>query len=300
MRPIIRDELLRAIPSWDDVRFFLAIHRAGNLSAAAGPLGVTQPTCGRRLSALEASLGLQLFERTPEGLRITAAGQGLLEAAISMEQSAQALAVRAAGGAVGLDGVVRIATTELFASAFLVDALARIRERHPGIRVELVISNAETDLLKRDADIAVRFGPPGSLPRPQVLTARRLGEEPFALYASEAYLRRRGAPKGVADLEGHEVVAFSGRHPAAVWCARAFHRATVVLSVSSMQVVGAAISAGLGVGVLPERAARLFPAVRPQTPVIARSIGWLLIHPQLRRVPRIRAVVDLLVTLYGG
>jgi DNA-binding transcriptional LysR family regulator len=297
-RRVTRDALLRAIPSWDDIRFFLSIHRAGSLSAAAGPLGVTQPTCGRRLAALEGSLGLRLFDRTPEGLRITADGMMLLEAATAMEQGAHDLALRATVKDRDLEGVVRIATTELFACAFLVGALRGLRERHPGIRVELVLSSAETDLLRREADVGLRFGPAGTRPKPRTLVARRLGDEPFSLYGTDAYLRRRGAPDDPGDLAGHEVVVYAGRHPAAAWCARAFRGASVALSAPSMQVTGAAIAAGLGLGVLPVRAARLFPLLRPLSTAVAQGTGWLVVHPDLRHVPRIRVVVDWLAEAY--
>lgn len=293
-----REPLPREIASWDDVRFFLAIHRAGSLSAAAGPLKVTQPTCGRRLAVLEASLGLRLFDRTPEGLRITAEGKALLEAAAQMEHSAQDLALRAAVTDRDLEGVVRIATSELFACSFLVGALQHVREKHPGIRVELVLSNTETDLLRREADIALRFGPEASRPKPETLVARRMGDEPFLLYGTDAYLRRRGAPADPDDLGQHDVVVYSGRHPAAAWCAKAFRGSTVALSAPSMQVAGAAMSAGLGLGVLPRRAARLFPLLRALSPVVARGTGWLIIHPDLRHVPRFRVVVDLLAAVY--
>jgi DNA-binding transcriptional LysR family regulator len=286
------------VPRWDDVRFFLAIHRAGSLSAAAGPLEVTQPTCGRRLAALEASLGLRLFDRTPDGLRITAQGETLLEAATRMEENASELALRAAVRDRDLEGVVRIATPELFACSFLVGALQQLRAKYPGIRVELDLSNSETDLLRREADIAIRFGPEGKPPRPPALVARRLGDEPFLLYGADAYLGRRGPPADPDDLAEQEVVVFAGRHPAAAWCARAFARATVVLSAPSMQVTGAAIAAGLGLGVLPRRAARLFPPLRPLSPVVAQATAWSIVHPDLRRVPRIRAVVDELAAIY--
>jgi DNA-binding transcriptional LysR family regulator len=268
------------------------------LSAAAGPLEVTQPTCGRRLVALETSLGVRLFDRTPDGLRMTPAGRGLLDAATRMEQSAQDLALRATVSERDLEGVVRIATTELFACSFLAGALEQVRRTYPRIGVELVLSNAQTDLLRREADIAFRFGPEGARPKPATLVARRLGEEPFLLYGAEAYLDRRGAPRDPGDLADHDVVLYAGRHPAAAWCAIACARATVALSAASMQVTGAAIAAGLGLGVLPKRAARLFPALRPLSPVIARATGWLLIHPDLKRVPRIRAVADALAARY--
>jgi DNA-binding transcriptional LysR family regulator len=281
------------VPSWDDIRFFLAIHRAGSLSAAAGPLEVTQPTCGRRLVALETSLGLRLFDRTPDGLRITDAGKALLDSAMRMEQGAEDLALRATVSDRDLEGVVRIATTELFACSFLVGALEQVRRKYPRICVELVLSNAETDLLRREADIAFRFGPEASRPRPPTLVARRLGEEPFLLYGAEAYLDRRGAP-----ADPHDVVVYAGRHPAVAWCARAFARATVALSAPSMQVAGAAIAAGLGLGVLPKRSARLFPSLHALSTVVARATGWLIVHPDLKHVPRMRVVVDTLATVY--
>jgi DNA-binding transcriptional LysR family regulator len=293
-----RDALLRTIPSWDDVRFFLAIHRAGSLSAAAGPLAVTQPTCGRRLAALEASLGLRLFDRTPEGLRLTADGGTLLEAATSMEQSAHDLALLATVKDHDLEGVVRIATTEFLACAFLVGALPIVREKYPGIRIELVLSNVETDLLRREADIAIRFRPQGHRPTPDVLVAQRLGDEPFALFGTDGYLRRRGAPADPSTLAGHEVVVYTGRHPAADWCARAFRESTVALCAPSMQVIAAATAAGLGMGVIPIRAARLFPQLLPLSPVVACGTGWVVVHPDLKRVPRIRVVVDTLVALF--
>jgi DNA-binding transcriptional LysR family regulator len=293
-----REALLRSIANWDDIRFFLAIHRAGSLSAASGTLEVTQPTAGRRLAALEASLGLRLFDRTPEGLRITADGATLLDAAKVMEQSAHELALRATVKNRDLEGIVRVGTTELFACSFLLAALVQIREKYPGIRAELVLSNMESDLLKREADIAIRFGPEDFRPTPGVLLGRRLGDEPFLLYGTDTYLRRWGAPSDPNDLAGHEVVVYSGRHPASEWCVNAFRGSTVVLSAPSMQVTGAAIAAGLGLGVLPRRAARLFPPLRPLSPVVAHGTGWLVVHPDLRRVPRIRAVADMLVALW--
>lgn len=288
----------RALASWDDVRFFLALHRAGSLSAASRPLGVSQPTCGRRLAALEASLRLRLFDRTPDGLRITEEGRALLDAAMAMERSAQDLALRAAVKDRDLEGIVRIATNELFACSFVVRALAVLRARYPAIRAELVIANTEADLLRREADIAFRFRPHTVKPEPAALVARKMGDEPFLLYAADDYLERRGAPADPNDLAGHDVVAFTAPHPAARWCEAAFRGANVVLSAPSLQVGGAAIAAGLGLGVLPRRALRVFPTLRPASPVIARGTGWLVMHPDLRDVPRIRVVADAFVQLF--
>jgi DNA-binding transcriptional LysR family regulator len=164
--------------------------------------------------------------------------------------------------------------------------------------VELVLSNTETDLLRREADIAFRFRPEGHRPMPDMLVAQKLGDEPFLLYGADSYLRRRGAPEDPNDLRDREVVVYSGRHPASDWCASAFRESTVVLSAPSMQVTGAAIAAGLGMGVLPSRAARLFPLVRALSPVVARGTGWLVTHPELRSVPRIRVVIDMMAALF--
>jgi DNA-binding transcriptional LysR family regulator len=292
------EALLHAIASWDDVRLFLALQRAGSLSAAAGPLGVTQPTCGRRLAALEASLGLRLFDRTPEGLRITPEGATLVEAATKMEEGAHDLALRATLKDRDLRGVVRIGTNELFACSFLVGALPQVRAKYPGISVELLLSNTEADLLRREVDIAIRFRPEGSRPTPEVLVARKLGDEPFLLYGADSYLRRRGAPSDPSRLTGHDVVVYSGPHPASRWCANAFRGTTVAMSASSMQVAGAGIAAGLGLGVLPARSARLYSPLHPLSPVVARGTGWLVVHADLRRVPRIRVVADMIAALF--
>jgi DNA-binding transcriptional LysR family regulator len=293
-----RDTLLRTIPSWDDVRFFLAIQRAGSLSAAAGPLGVTQPTCGRRLAMLETSLGLRLFDRTPEGLSLTSEGSALLGAAVEMERSAHELALRATARDRDLEGVVRIGTIEFFASSFLVGALVEVRNKYPGIRVELVLSNAEADLVRREADIAMRFRPQGFRPTPELLVAQKLGDEPFVLYGSERYLRRRGTPSDPEYLATHDVVVNSTRNPASEWCERAYRNASVVLRAPSMQVTSAAIAAGLGLGAIPRRAAKRVPQLVPLSPVVGVGTGWMVVHPDLQHVPRIRVVLDTLAALF--
>jgi len=276
--------------------------------ARSGEAGVTPPRAGGWRPAgplvhfapegLEKALGARLFDRTPEGLRLTDEGAALVDAAEAMEEGARALALKAARRDRELEGVVRIATTELLAVSFLVDALVGVRERFPGIRFELVVSNEESDLLRREADLALRFGPEGTRPRPDLLVAQKLGDEPFELYGTDAYLARRGAPAEPAALSGHDVVVYSGRHPASSWCAGAFRGANVVVAVPSMLVSSAAIAAGLGLGVLPRRAARRFPQLHSLSPVIARGTGWIVVHPDLRSVPRIRVVADALAVIF--
>jgi DNA-binding transcriptional LysR family regulator len=290
----------RAEPSWDDIRIFLAIHRAGSLSLAAGPLGLTQPTCGRRLAGLEATLGTRLFERTPEGLHLTDEGAALVGHAEAMEAGARALTLESAGRGRDLSGVVRIATTELLAVAFLVDALAALHASHPELRFELVVSNEPSDLLRREADLALRFGPEGTRPAPERLVAQKLGDEPFDLYGAERYLARRGAPADPTALAGHEVVVYSARNPASAWCASAFRGASVVVAVPSMLVAAASVGAGLGLGVLPRRAAGRFPDLRRLHPAVAQGTGWLVVAPERRQEARLRVAADALGSMFRG
>lgn len=128
--------------------------------------------------------------------------------------------------------------------------------------------------------------------------AKKLSGGPLLLYGADSYLERRGFPADPNDLTGHEVVVFSGRHPAFAWCAQAFRNAKQVLVSPSMQVAAAAISAGVGLGVLPRRAEKQFPQLRAVSGELAYGVAWLVVHPQLRRVPRIRAIAEGIVKLF--
>ena len=193
-----------------------------------------------------------------------------------MEQSAHDLALRATVKDRDLEGVVRIATTEFFACSFLVGALPQVREKYPGIRVELVLSNTETDLLRREADIAMRFRPGGLSADARGLVAQKLGDEPFVLYGTDGYLRRRGVPSDPADLVDHDVVVV---RPAATrhskWCATAFRGATRRALRAEHAGDSAAMAAGLGLGVIPRRAARLTRnCARSRRSSLAERDGW--------------------------
>jgi DNA-binding transcriptional LysR family regulator len=130
------------------------------------------------------------------------------------------------------------------------------------------------------------------LPSTESVVVRKLDDEPHALYGIDDYLARRGVPADPSTLDGHDVVVYSDPHPAMAWCAKAYRNARVVLSSASMQVTAAAIAAGLGLGVVPARAARTLPRLRALSPPVARASGWIVVHPDLARVPRVRVVVD--------
>src|SRR5579871_1907121 len=171
-------------PPWELYRTFLEVARDGSLSGAARKLGLTQPTAGRHVDQLEAQLGVRLFSRSPQGLKPTPAALELVGHAETMAAASQALR-RTASGAAGQDrGTVRITASEMVGCEVLPPILARFQGRHPGIALELALNNRNEDLLRRDADIAVRM----VRPRQKSLLAKRVGKSPVGLFAHRAYL----------------------------------------------------------------------------------------------------------------
>jgi DNA-binding transcriptional LysR family regulator len=191
---------------WDHARAFLVVADEGSFSAAAKALGVTQPTLGRQVAALEAELGIALFERVGHKLVLTPTGQDLVEHVQTMSDAANRFALVAAGQAQAIDGVVRLAASEAVAALLLPPIIAELRQVFPGIHLELVVSNASSDLRRREADIAIRhFRPKGD-----DLVARLIKEKSVAhMYATPDYLEKIGNPRTPEDLAkcGH-VVAF--------------------------------------------------------------------------------------------
>src|SRR4051794_23514261 len=173
--------------AWDDVHLFLAIARAGTLSAASPRLGLTQPTTGRRLRALEEAVGVSLFHRTPHGFRLTEAGEAMLRHAERMEREAVALERRLFGDARDLEGSLRVSTSEWFSRHVLAAPLAQFVSRHPGVTVEVVVESRLLDLDRQEADLVFRFVAFDSADVVQQLFTRVR----YGLYAAQAYLDAR-------------------------------------------------------------------------------------------------------------
>src|SRR5579863_9487388 len=191
-------------PGWELYRTFLEVARDGSLSGAARKLGLTQPTAGRHIDQLEASLGVKLFSRSPQGLRPTPSALELVSHAETMAAASQALRRTASGGAREDRGTVRITASEMVGCEVLPAMLARFRDNHPGIAIELALSNRNEDLLRRDADIAVRM----VRPRQKSLLAKRVGKSPVGLFAHRAYAEKFGLPKTINDLQSHCMIGF--------------------------------------------------------------------------------------------
>jgi DNA-binding transcriptional LysR family regulator len=287
--------------NWDDLRFVLALRRAGSLGAAARLLKVEQSTASRRLSSLEAALGTQLVARTPDGVVLNEGGQLVASVAEEFEAGIEDLTRRIGGEDRRPEGLVRLATTESFAS-FLMAGLVALRQEHPKIQVQLVIGSAALDLIRREADLALRLF---REKRPELVT-RKIGDIGWSLYASRSYVERTGVTLG-ADLEGcalagQPVIGFAGptaRAPGAVWLAAHSRLEDVVLTGESVTSVLNAVKAGLGISALPCFAAHGDASLVRLTPsLIARGEIFLVIPPDHRETVRVRLVMDALTALF--
>src|SRR5215471_17504935 len=190
--------------SWELYRSFLAVLTEGSLSGAARALDIAQPTVGRHIAALERSLGTPLFTRSQTGLLPMESALSLRIYAEAMSSSVAALERAAASQGPGVRGVVRITASEVIGVEVLPTIIAHLREKHPELQVELVLSNRIQDLLRREADIAVRM----TRPTQELLIARRIGQVEVGLHATKQYVKRHGAPATTADLRRHALIGF--------------------------------------------------------------------------------------------
>lgn len=284
---------------WDDLRVFLTIAREGSLSAAARRLNVDQSTVGRRLAALEETTNARLFDRTPRGYLLTAAGEAVLPRAEEIEGAALSVERKLLGQDARLEGRVRLATSDGFAVWFVIPRLQALRAQQPGIEIEVVTGNPPVNLARREADLSLRFSKPA---QPSVI-ARRLGVGTWAVYGSASYVERHGLPHAARKLEGHDVIAFSDDLSGTVgarWLRDNGERGRAVMRSDSLLSHAAAVAAGLGISPLPCLCGDVHPELRR---IFPRTIGhhdiWLVVHPDVRTSARVRAVMDYLAELVG-
>ena len=277
---------------WDDLRYFLRAAEARSLSGAARATGVEHTTVSRRLTSLERSLGAALVLRGPEGLALTALGERVAPLVEEMQRAAQA--VRDLAGKARAR--VRLALPSGFPRLFTA-RLPQLRRAHPSLSLELSSGARPVDLLKGEADLAVRGGPLGG----DDLVARKLCDGGFSLYASAGYLARHPGPLRSEDLAGHEVIGFDrglAAQPAARWLEARAARATVVLRSREMVDLVTAAASGLGLAVLPCVLADGEPLlVRLIPEVVASSPLSLVYRREARLSPEIRAVIRFVVAV---
>lgn len=276
---------------WSLVQAFLAVAETGSLSAAARLLGASQPTLGRKVREIEASLGVELFHRHPKGLSLSDAGQDLLAPAQAMREAAARLSLAAAGRDRRLSGPVRITASVVVSHFLLPTVLTRLRNEEPGIEIDLVASDSSENLLFREADIAVRMYRPGQLD----MVTRHVADLEMGAYASRAYLDRAGRPCSLEELLALEWVGFDrnemiirGMREAGWQVGRDFFK----LRTDDQAAYWHLVRAGGGVGIIQQAIADADGSVErimPELP-LPRLPVWLTAHETVRHVPRVDRV----------
>jgi DNA-binding transcriptional LysR family regulator len=288
------------LPSWDHWQSFLAVADTGSLSAAARHLGLTQPTLSRHIAALEAALGVPLFLRGPQGLRVTPAAQDLVEGARGMALAEASLRRLSAMDRTAETGVVRLSAAEVVGVEVLPPVLARFHHAHPGIAVELVVTNRADDLLRRAADLALRMFRPVQ----DTLRVRRLGMARLGLYAHADYLARTGGvpqtaeelaertligPEDMARLGG---IRLAGRVP---------KTADFALRSDSDLAQWGLIRAGAGIGVMQDVVAARLPDLTRVLPDFRPALEvWLAVNGDMAASRPVRLLADHLTAEIGA
>lgn len=280
-------------PDWSLYRSFLAVLREGSLSGAARSLGLTQPTMARHIEALEAAIGVELFTRSQQGLAATESALELRPYAESLAATAAAMMRMASGQGQAVKGTVRVSASQIMGAEVLPPIFSSLREQHPDLEIELLLSNAVDNLLRRDADIAVRMVEPVQ----EALVVKRLGSVAVGLHAHRRYLERAGKPHSRNDLHSHNMIGFDHETPAIRSMRQrvpGFESIRFAFRTDSDIAQLMAIKAGFGIGMCQVALAQRDPDLERVLPsAFDLKLGvWLAMHENLRSTPRCRAVFD--------
>jgi DNA-binding transcriptional LysR family regulator len=280
---------------WNRARAFLVTAEEGSLTAAARALGMAQPTLGRQVDALEEELGVVLFERVGRGLTLTPSGLDLLDHVRAMGEAANRMSLAAAGQSQSIEGKVVIAASDVYAAFLLPPILAKLRQAQPGIEVEIVVSTKASDLLRREADIAIR----NFRPSEPDLVARKIRDVPARLYATPAYLDSLNNPQLPYDLRQADFISIDGSGMFLKGLnAMGFHltERNFPILTENYLVMWELVKHGLGIGILDGAIGDAEPKVTRVLPDLAPLMFpiWLVAHRELNTSRRIRLVFDLL------
>lgn len=280
--------------TWDDLQFFLAVARSGQLSTAARKLRTSHATVSRRIDRLEFTLKVKLFERNPRGYVLTPIGQRFVETAERVEQETERLEAELAGQGPAQQGVVRISAPEGFSNFFLAARFGELANRHPNLALELVTIQQIMALSRKEADLAVVLDPPKAGP----YHVEKLTDYALQIYASQTYLDRRGAPESREDLLKHQFIGYIQDMifaPGLDYLGDIHPRIQPSLQSSSIFAQVTATRNGLGVCVLPFFIARQYPELQPVlNDVKLDRHYWLVCHNDLVQSSRIRAIIAFL------
>ena len=282
---------------WNQARAFLVTAEEGSLSAAARALGMTQPTVGRQVSALEQELGVALFERVGRGLELTPSGLELVSHVRDMGKAATRVSLAASGRSQTIEGSICITASEIHAAFLLPPIIVKLRQLAPGVDIEIIASNSPSDLGRREADIAIR----SFRPTQAELIARKIKDVPARLYASKDYLKRIGIPKSAVDLERADFIDFddtgmllNGLNALGLNLTRSNFPMRTENHIVQWQMV----KQGLGIGIFPENIGDAEPLIQRAFPELEPIVFpiWLTTHRELNTSRRVRLVFDLLAT----
>ena len=284
---------------WDDQRIFLAVLEEGSLSAAARRLGLSHPTVRSRIEALETALGTVLFTRSVNGLTPTETAEALRASARAMAMASELFVRQASAPSGEIAGTVRISVPDFMGIEVVPAMLARLRQEHPAIRIELSLSNAPADLLAQEVDVAVRT----VTPKQEALVARKVASIPLGLFASRDYIERRGSPVTLADAANHDLIGPDRNRSDLALVERlgsVLSRDRFVLRTDSHPAQLAAARAGAGIAVSQVPVGEADPNLVRILPDfdVAMLDTWIVTHENLARVPRVRAVFDSLVASF--
>ncbi len=277
--------------SWDDLRIVLAIAEHGTLSGAAARLRISHPTLSRRLRQIERRLGTRLFERTPSSFRLTAAGEDMRQLAVRLRDDIAALERRIGGRDTGHGGPIRLTAPDAVSEYLLPGILAEICTVHAGLTIDLVVSNQVLSLAQRAADIALRITDSPA----ESLRGRRVGTVAMAVYAA----RKLPVPETLETFGGIPFVGFDSALACSgpgTWIARNIAESDIRFRANTMLGAAQAVRSGIGCGLLPcFVGGSITDLVRIGAPLSALSLPlWLLVHPEMARLPRIRGACDAL------
>lgn len=280
---------------WNRARAFLVTAEEGSLSGAARALDMTQPTLGRQVSALEAELGVLLFERTSRGLVLTRSGAELMTQVRAMGKAATNLSLMASGHSEAIEGKVCISASELFAAFSLPPIIEKLRRQWPGIEIEVIASNDTSDLARREADIAIR----NYRPTQQELIAKRLPNSYAHIYATGDYLKKIELRRSPVDLSGADFLGFDHTNN----IISELNKQGFQLTSDNFPVVTAnhlvqweMVKCGIGIGFMTVDIGDVEPKVErvlPTYPAFEIEM-WLVVHRELKTSRRLRVVFDYL------
>jgi len=283
---------------WNDLRYVLAVARAGSALRGAELLGVNHTTVLRRLDALEAELGVALFDKSRSGRTLTAAGRRVVETAERVAEETQTMANALAAQGRALAGSIRLTTSETLANRLVAPCLREFLDLHPAICVELMTSDERVDLARGDADVALRAG---SRPEGAGIVARRMPDSDWTIYCSRKYAAERGMPGCREEIPGHDIVGMEGRMatvPAWLWLAASAPDAQIRFRSNSLTGLVTYLKTNLGLGALPimigDDESELVRCLPPPPEISAEM--WLIVREELKAQPHVRTFTDFLAS----